>query len=129
MMPSPLAAPYAVWMKMWEVGVTAPLVISYRLAGMGPAGSPSSARHQREVALMGQEKLEAWYEGSLAAGMRMLEVNTALAGQFWRQAWGGASSPALTTKLAELGTALMGDSLNPVHRRVVANHRRLSRVR
>jgi hypothetical protein len=126
----PLSSSWTTWMKMWEVGATAPIVIGYRLAGMARAGSEPSTRDQREFTRMGQEKVDAWYEGSLAMGQRLFEANLALTGLFWRQVWGGALSPGVfTAPLARLGPGLLTDSLSPVHRRVVANNRRLSRPR
>lgn len=117
-------------MKLWEVGVTAPMVIGYRLMGMAPPGTPPSARQRRELTRMGQEKIDAWYEGALAGGQRIFEANLALTGVFWSQVWGGALSPAaFTAAFARLGPQLLTDSLRPVHRRVVANNRRLSGAR
>lgn len=79
---------------------------------------------------MSQEKLDVWSEATMATGQRLFETNMTLAGLFWRQVWSGAFSPAsFTATLAGLGPGLLTDSLTPVHRRVVANHRRLSRSR
>lgn len=116
---------------MWEVGAIAPVVMGYRLAGMARAGSEPNAKDRREVTRMGQEKVDAWYEGSLAIGQRVFEANLELAGLLWRQVfWGGALSPAaLTAWLARLGPEVLTASLVPVHRRVVANNRRLARSR
>ena len=126
----PLAPPWATWMKLWEVSAFAPMVIGYRLAGMAPPGSTPSARQRRESVRMGQEKVDAWYEATVATGQRLFEANVALTGLVWRQLWAGAFSPlALTAPLAQLGPRLLTDSLSPVHRRVVANNRRLSRSR
>jgi hypothetical protein len=117
-------------MKAREIGVTAPMVIGYRLAGMARTGSGSSARDRREMTRMGQEKVDAWSEGTLAAGRRLFEANMALAGLVWRVTWGGPFSPvAYAAGLARLGSGLLTDSVTPVHRRVVANNRRLSRSR
>ena len=117
-------------MKLWEVSVTAPMVIGYRLIGMAPPGTPPSARQRRELNRMRQEKFDAWYEGALATGQRIFEANLALTGVFWSQVWGGALSPAaFTATFARLGPELLTDSLRPVHRRVVANNRRLSGTR
>jgi hypothetical protein len=126
----PFAPTWAAWMKMGEICATAPMVIGYRLAGMALAGSQPKARDRREASRMGQEKLDAWYEATLATGQRLFEANLALTGMFWRHVWGGAVAPVtLTSRMAGLGQGLLTDSLTPVHRRVVANQRRLSRSR
>lgn len=126
----PVGPSWAAGMKMWEVAATAPLVIGLRLAGMAQASSPPSARDRREVTRMGQEKVEAWYEATMATNQRLLATNLALTGLVWRQLWSGAFSPAgLSTRIVGLGPELLTASLTPVHRRVVANNRRLSRSR
>jgi hypothetical protein len=126
----PWASSWGAWTKLWEVGVTAPIVIGYRLAGMARTGSGSTARDRREVTRMGQEKVDAWSEATIAAGRRLFEANMAMAGLVWRVTWGGPFSPtAFTARLARLGSGLLTDSVAPVHRRVVANNRRLSRAR
>ncbi len=115
---------------MWEIGAVAPVVIGYRLAGMARAGSEPSAKDRRELTRMGQEKADAWHEASLATGRRLFEANLAFAGLFWRQALGGAFTPAAYTGwLARLGPGMLTAGLTPVHRRVVANNRRLARSR
>lgn len=118
---------FAAWVKLWEVGVTAPMVIGYRLMGMAPPGTPPTARQRRELNRMGQEKIDAWYEGALVGGQRILAANLALTGLFWRGVWAGSLSPAaFTATFARLGPQLVTAGVGPVHRRVVANNRRLS---
>ena len=122
----PLAA-WGSWMKMWQLATLAPLVIGYRVATMALAGSKPSARDRREFTRMGQEKLDAWSEAVQATGLRLVEANTALVGLVLRQAWTGGPAPAaLANSFTRLGSGLLADTLNPYHRRVVANTRRLS---
>jgi len=126
----PPASSWGTWMKLWEVSATAPMVIGHRLAGMAPPGSTPTARQRRESTRMGQEKVEAWSEATLATGQRLFQANLAMTALFWRQVWTGAFTPAaFTATLTRLGPRLLGDSLAPVHRRVVANNRRLSKAR
>jgi hypothetical protein len=123
---APLPASVAAWAKLWELSVTAPMVIGYRLAGMAPVGTAPNARQRRELGRMGQEKVDAFSEAALAAGQRLFEANLALGGLFWRQVWSGPFSPAmLAGRLSSIGPRLMMDNLTPYHRRVVANNRRL----
>jgi len=127
----PLSVSWNTWMKLWEVGATAPFVIGYRLAGMTRTGSEPNAKDRRELTRMGQEKIDAWYEASLATGQQLFEANLELAGLVWRQVWGGAAlSPAVFNAwFARLGPGVLTASLAPVHRRVVANNRRPARTR
>ncbi|HEV7861340.1 MAG TPA: hypothetical protein VGR20_01530 [Acidimicrobiia bacterium] len=91
------------WLSCWttacEIAWTAPLVVGNRVVRMMWGGWPPSARQQREVRRMGEEKAAAFWEASLAAG----------------RAW-----PMMTA-------ATVDAALRPVHRRVVANNRRLNR--
>lgn len=86
-------------MQLVEIAWSAPLVIGYRTARMVTGGWPPSARDRREYTRMVQEKTEAF---------------------------GQAAFAAVTTPPRDTATAL-GNVLAPVHRRVVANRRRLSR--
>jgi len=123
---SSLPAPLAAWAKLWELSVTAPMVIGYRLAGMAPVGAAPNARQRHELDRMGQEKVDAFSEAALATGRRLFEANLALSGLFWRQVWAGPLSPAvLAGRLTSIGPRLAMDNLTPYHRRVVANNRRL----
>lgn len=125
---NPLAA-YASWMKMWQLATIAPMVIGYRLAGMAVAGPVPTARARKEVARMGQEKLDAWSEAAQATGMRIIQANMAMATLLVRMAWGGAPAPAaFANRATRLSSDLLADTLAPYHRRVLANSRRLSRT-
>lgn len=87
------------WMQLAEITWSAPMVIAYRTARMVSGGWPPSARDRREYARMVQEKAEAFGQAAMAA---------------------------LTTPPKDTAKVL-GNVVAPVHRRVVANRRRLSR--
>lgn len=87
------------WMQVVEIAWSAPVVIVYRTARMVAGGWPPSARDRREYTRMVQEKA---------------------------QAFGQAAAAAVTTPPKDTATAL-GNILAPVHRKVVANRKRLSR--
>jgi hypothetical protein len=87
------------WTQLAEIAWSAPIVIGYRTGRMLMGGWPPSARDRREYVRMWQEKAESF---------------------------GRAYVAAMTTPPQE--TARMASAvLRPVHRRVVANRRRLSR--
>jgi len=86
-------------MQVVEIAWSAPVVIAYRTARMAAGGWPPSAQDRREYSRMVQEKAQAFSQAAVAA------VTT---------------PPKDTAKL-------VGNILTPVHRRVVANRRRLSR--
>ena len=87
------------WIQVCEISWTAPQVIAHRTYRMMWGGWPPSARDRREYKRMGQEKTEAFAQAMAAAVM----------------AWPTA------------GAAVLERTLAPVHRRVLANNRRLSR--
>jgi hypothetical protein len=87
------------WMQLVEIAWSAPVVIGYRTARMVAGGWPPSALDRREYTRMVQEKAEALGQAAVAA----------------------ATTPPKDTAKA------VGNILAPVHRRVVANRRRLSR--
>jgi hypothetical protein len=87
------------WIQLTEIAWAAPQVITYRLWRMALGGWPPNRRDSREYSRMGQEKVDAFAESAAALAM----------------AW-----PAVAL-------SMFGKSIAPVHRRVVANNRRLSR--
>ena len=95
--------PGAQWVRPWvqlvEIAWSAPVVIAYRTARLATGGWPPSARDRREYTRMVQEKAQAAGQAAVAA------VTT---------------PPKDTAKV-------VGNILAPVHQRVVANRRRLSR--
>ena len=100
---SGVSSPGPGWVKPWvqaaEIAWSAPVVIAYRTVRMASGGWPPSARDRREYTRMVQEKVEAFTQAATAA-VRTPPKDTAKA---------------------------VGAVLGPVHRRVVANRRRLSR--
>ena len=123
-------AAYASWVKMWQLATIAPMVIGYRLAGMAVAGPETTARDRKELARMGQEKVDAWSEAAQATGMRVVRANMDMATRLLSQAWGDAPAPAaFASRAIKLSSDLLADTLAPYHRRVLANSRRLSRTK
>jgi hypothetical protein len=98
------ALPGAEWARAWALAVeitwSAPVVIAYRTGRMLTGGWPPSARDRREYARMWQEKVDAFGRAYLAA---------------------------ITTPPQETARVLAA-AAGPVHRRVVANRRRLARL-
>jgi hypothetical protein len=112
---------------LWEIGLAAPQVIAQRTTRMVLAGATPSARDRREFARMGREKAEAFGESWLAMGLRLWQVQTAAAAQWWGQ-WmrqGPQLLLAAEQPLLQAWPHVMASGLKPVHRRVTANARRL----
>lgn len=87
------------WVQLVEIAWSAPVVIAYRTVGMVTGGWPPSPQARREYTRMVQEKVEGFTQAAVVA----------------------VTTPPKDT------ARVVGDVLAPVHRRVVANRRRLSR--
>lgn len=96
--------------QLTELAFAAPQVVAHRTLRMAAAGSAPSPRDQAEFMRMGTEKVAAFYQSWAAMWLSM-----------WTMPFGFARS----LSAAMLGVA--GAGLAPVHRRAVANARRLRR--
>jgi len=119
-----------------ELMLAAPQVVAHRLGRMAMAGPRPSAKDQREFHRMGAEKLAAFGEAWQAMTLQMLKSNQQLAASMMRSWWpalsirGGAKTAPLTQAAAAWQHAaldILGQGIRPVHRRAVANARRLGR--
>ena len=112
-----------------ELAVAVPQVIAHRLTRLALAGPTPSARDRKEFQLMGAEKAAAFAESWNAMAQQALEATPTLASSFLR-AFG---SPARAKASAKFATrqvvAIVRAGLAPVHRRAVANAKRLSRTK
>jgi hypothetical protein len=121
-----------------ELMLAAPQVVAHRLGRMARAGHRPSAKDQREFHRMGAEKLAAFGEAWQAMTLQMLKSNQQLAASMMRSAWpgaalrGGSTGAPLAQAAAQWQQAaldILGQGIRPVHRRAVANAKRLGRSR
>lgn len=119
-----------------ELMLAAPQVVAHRLGRMAAAGHKPSARDRREFHRMGAEKLAAFGEAWQAMALQMLKSNQQIAASMMLSWWpasalrGGAKIAPLTQAAAAWQQAaldVLGQGMRPVHRRAVANARRLGR--
>jgi hypothetical protein len=111
-----------------ELAWAAPQVMTHRLLRLATAGPNPSLRDRGEFARMGWEKVGAFYESWTAMAFETLRQ---------QQAWWLAMASATTWPwlFAHPGTAhsrralhhIVGRGLAPVHRRALANARRLAK--
>lgn len=117
-----------------EMAWAVPQVIAHRLARMALAGGKPNARDQREFHLMSAEKTAAFNESWAAMGAQMLRAQQSMAVSMmgsWGRAWMG-TAPSLTAAWGEMQGAMLGVAaagLAPVHKRAVANAKRLGTTR
>ena len=124
----------------------APWVVALRTGRMLAAGAAPNARDRAEFELMSAEKVDAWREGwtaMAAQGWRSQQALAASMMTLWAGAWlhpwaaffpGGEPAPrrGLVPSATQWHGAMLrvlADGMAPVHRRAVANARRLSVVK
>ncbi|MGQ0617390.1 MAG: polyhydroxyalkanoate granule-associated phasin [Acidimicrobiia bacterium] len=124
-------SPWQAWMRTSQMMMTAPVVMAQRTARMMAAGHSPSARDQRELRRMSEEKTEAFQESMVAMTTSLVRANTALATRMVQASMkGGSVSPTAMMEHASRAMAgAAGAGIGPVHRRVMANERRLRRPR
>ena len=119
-------------MQTMELGLAVPQVLVHRLTRMALAGSSLSTRDRNELHLMSAEKVAAFFESWNAMLLEMFAANLAFAISvgplFWFR-W------PLTTRLSRetsrhiqrTTAAVIARGVAPIHRRAVANAKRLRR--
>ena len=119
--------------KTAELGLAAPLVVAHRITRMALAGRTPSIRDQREFTRMSTEKAAAFYESWNAMVIQSLRIQQDIAASTWRSLWlywlnatSSAARPMIDLPHAAL--RVLSSGMTPVHRRAVANARRLSRT-
>ena len=112
-----------------ELGFAAPQVIAHRLARMAAAGTSPSARDRAEFRRMGIEKIAAANEAWAAMTAQAFVENQKLALRAMQSFWFHwvRSKPVTRRQLRSASAAILGKGLAPIHRRAVANARRLRR--
>lgn len=133
----------AVGLKTAELMFAAPQVVAHRVARMATAGPLPSERDRREFQRMGAEKVAAFQESWAAMGSQTFAMQQQW-GRHLMSAWtdwmrmafnpwhpGAGASMARTAsrsaaQLQSIALGVAGKGLAPVHRRAVANAKRLS---
>jgi hypothetical protein len=117
-----------------ELAIAVPQVIAHRVTRMAIGGASPSARDRKEFHLMGAEKVAAFYESWNAMALQAFRANQRLAISFMQSFWypwvGSKPSVRRTSKqLSNAALGILGQSMAPIHRRAVANAKRLGRTR
>ncbi|MEO6032677.1 MAG: polyhydroxyalkanoate granule-associated phasin [Burkholderiaceae bacterium] len=120
--------------KATELAVAVPQVVAHRVTRMALSGPKLSARDRKEFKLMVDEKNSAFAASWGAMASQAARANQALALSFFRSfmtvAWGQRPSAAVSpAKLQRAALGVLDKGLAPVHRKAVANAKRLSRTK
>lgn len=116
--------------NMAELAFAAPQVISHRMQQMMTDGHAPSEKVRREMQRMGSEKMHAFIESWTAMSLQAAAAQQQLALSMWH-AW---FSPVTRRSVQRMGRQWQGAALDvaskglaPVHRRAVANAKRLAK--
>ena len=120
--------------KAAELAFAVPQVIAHRVTRMALSGPKPSARDRREFDLMVAEKNTAFGESWKAMSAQAVRANQALAASFFQSflSAGRGKKPSAAvsaTQLHKAALGVLGKGLAPVHRKAVANAKRLSRTK
>jgi hypothetical protein len=116
------------------LALAAPQVIALRVARMAAHGMAPGVRDRQELARMGTEKLVAFTASWQAMAFEVMRVQQSLWLAYARSfaqplPLGPAALTAAATRAQAAGLAVLSAGMAPVHRRAVANARRLAGTR
>lgn len=119
------SAPLAV--KAAELALAAPQVVAHRLWRMALSGPEPSARDRAEFHMMGAEKAAAFAESWQAMWWQAWRVQQDIALSLWRVwlPWLPGARVLSARDMKRAANRVLGAGLAPVHRRAVANAKRL----
>jgi len=118
-----------------ELVTAVPQVVAHRMTRMALAGPKLSERDRKEFALMIAEKNSAFSESWNAMALQAMRSHQALALSLTRSLWTvpslrkKATASALAVELHNAALGVFGKGLAPVHRKAVANAKRLARTK
>lgn len=114
--------------KAAELAIAAPQVMAHRMARMALAGPHLSRRDRREFQNMFLEKQVAFGQAWNAMALEAMRANQALLGALLRSFW--QPSPArVAAQMRRASLGVLSKGLAPVHRKAMANARRLARTK
>jgi hypothetical protein len=117
-----------------ELAVAVPQVVAHRVIRMAMSGPTLSERDRKEFELMVDEKKTAFAEAWQAMALQSVRANQALATSLFRSFWSpslkGKPSPGkVAAQVQSAALGVFGKGLAPIHRKAVANARRLARTK
>jgi hypothetical protein len=120
--------------KAAELAFAVPQVVAHRVTRMALSGPKLSPRDRKEFERMVAEKNAAFGESWNAMAAQAVVANQALAASFFRSflSLGRGRKPSAATAVNQIHKAavgVLGKGLAPVHRKAVANAKRLSRTK
>jgi hypothetical protein len=113
-----------------ELAFAVPQVIAHRMSRMAAAGTRPSARDQREFWMMGFEKVLAFNQSWWAMFAEAGRINQQIMASMLRAAWfpwmtQAPRFPPSAARLQRAAIDIATKGVAPIHRRAVANAKRL----
>jgi len=120
--------------KAAELALAVPQVVAHRVTRMALSSPKPSLRDRKEFERMVAEKNTAFAESWKAMATQAALANQALAASFFHSFLSAArgkrpSAAATAGQLHKAALGVLGKGLAPVHRKAVANAKRLSRTK
>ena len=120
--------------KVAEIAFASPQVVAHRVARMAMAGPLPSKRDRKEFERMGAEKSAAFQESWSAMAAQVVRANQALTVSVVRSLLSPSldrrkSATALASEMRIAAMGVLDKGMAPVHRRAVANTKRLARTK
>lgn len=115
-----------------ELAIAVPQVVAHRMTRMALAGPQPQSSDRREFKLMSDEKTAAFNESWIAMARQALAAQQALSfsmfdSLMWSPLRGLPSASTVANQMNHAAMGVLSQGMAPVHRRAVANARRLSR--
>jgi hypothetical protein len=117
--------------KAIEISLAVPQVVAHRVTRMALAGPVPSDRDRREFKLMIDEKHSAFVQAWSNMSIQALRANQAIAASMLRsllRPWTVASAASVAAQVQASMVDVLSTGLAPVHRKAMANARRLSKT-
>ena len=120
--------------QMTELALAVPQVVAHRVARMAMTGPKLNARDRKEFKGMVAEKNQAFAQAWQAMATQSLLASQSLAMTAFRMAWtpgewGTAAAGKVLSQAQGAAMGILGKGVSPVHRKAVANAKRLARTK
>lgn len=126
------SSPAALALQAAELAVAVPQVVAHRVTRMAIAGASPSPRDRKEFTRMVAEKNTAFMASWQAMAAQAMVANQAFAAtllrSMWTSPWRAPTPVAAITQMQHAALGVLGKGMAPVHRKAVANAKRLSRT-
>ena len=119
--------------KLAELSLAVPQVVAHRVTRMAIAGKSPSARDKKEFELMVAEKKTAFAQSWGAMAVQAVSANQTIALSLFTSMWlptrRKPSATAMASQLHRAAIDVLSKGIAPVHRKAVANAKRLARTK